>query len=109
MTHSPSAPGYLLSENNKLTALSKLLVCAPSNGAVDELAQRLALEGGGVWDHRGKAFAPRVIRVGTPSEGAADRVKAVSLNFMVEERLAKPVCADVTLDISLPPPPFLHF
>lgn len=64
----------------------KILVCAPSNGAVDELTQRLALEGGGVWDHRGKAVAPRVVRVGNPSEGAADRVKAVSLDSMVEDR-----------------------
>lgn len=66
----------------------QILVCAPSNGAVDELTQRLALEGGGVWDHRGKAVAPRVVRVGRPSEGAADRVMAVSLDFMVEERCA---------------------
>lgn len=63
-------------------------MCAPSNGAVDELAQRLALESGGVWDHGGKAFAPRVVRLGKPSEEAADRVKGVSLEFMVEERSA---------------------
>lgn len=63
-------------------------MCAPSNGAVDELTQRLALEGGGVWDQRGKAMAPRVVRVGNPTEGAADRVRAVSLDFMVEERCA---------------------
>lgn len=61
-------------------------MCAPSNGAVDELTQRLALEGGGVWDHLGKAAAPRVVRIGKPSEEAAARVKAVSLEFMVEER-----------------------
>lgn len=63
-------------------------MCAPSNGAVDELTQRLALEGGGVWDNRGKAIAPRVVRVGKASEGAPDRVKAVSLDVMVEERWA---------------------
>ncbi|CBN79685.1 Presumed helicase required for RNA polymerase II transcription termination and processing of RNAs [Ectocarpus siliculosus] len=65
----------------------RILVCAPSNGAVDELAQRLALESGGVWDQRGNAVAPRVVRLGKPSEDAADRVKAVSLEFMVEERV----------------------
>ncbi|CAB1096326.1 unnamed protein product [Ectocarpus sp. CCAP 1310/34] len=65
----------------------RVLVCAPSNGAVDELAQRLALESGGVWDQRGNATAPRVVRLGKPSEDAADRVKAVSLEFMVEERV----------------------
>lgn len=64
----------------------QVLVCAPSNGAVDELTQRLALEGGGVWDQRGKATAPRVVRVGKPSEGAAERVQAMTLDFMVEER-----------------------
>ncbi|CAM9371654.1 unnamed protein product, partial [Scytosiphon promiscuus] len=65
----------------------RILVCAPSNGAVDELAQRLALEAGGVWNNRGKPFAPRVVRLGKPSEEAASRVKAVSLEAMVEERL----------------------
>lgn len=64
----------------------QVLVCAPSNGAVDELTQRLALETGGVWDHRGKSVAPRVVRLGRPSEDSAPRVKAVSLEFMVEER-----------------------
>lgn len=63
-----------------------MLVCAPSNGAVDELTQRLADPSGGVWDQRGKPIAPRVIRVGTPSEGAADRVRPVTLDFQVEER-----------------------
>lgn len=66
----------------------QLLLCAPSNGAVDELAQRLVQEGGGVWDNRGKAFTPRVVRVGNPSEGATDRVKSVSLDIMVEKRSA---------------------
>eukprot|EP00903_Cladosiphon_okamuranus_P019598 g18024.t1 len=65
----------------------RVLVCAPSNGAVDELTQRLALETGGVWDHRGKAVAPRVVRLGRPSEDSAPRVKAVSLEVMVEERV----------------------
>lgn len=64
----------------------QVLVCAPSNGAVDELTQRLALESGGVWDQRGKAFSPRVVRVGNPSDGAMDRVRAVTLDVMVEER-----------------------
>lgn len=65
-----------------------MLVCAPSNGAVDELTNRLALESGGVWDHRGKAFAPRIVRLGKPSEEAPGRVKGVSLEVMVEERSA---------------------
>lgn len=53
---------------------------------MDELTQRLALASGGVWNNRGKPFAPRVVRLGKPSEEAADRVKAVSLEVMVEER-----------------------
>lgn len=65
---------------------NQILVCAPSNGAVDELAQRLALETGGVWNNRGKPFAPRVVRLGKVSEEAPSRVKAVSLEVMVEER-----------------------
>lgn len=63
-----------------------MLVCAPSNGAVDELTQRLADPVGGVWDQRGKHVAPRVLRVGTPSSGAAARVIPVTLNVQVEER-----------------------
>lgn len=67
---------------------NQMLVCAPSNGAVDELTNRLALKSGGVWDHRGKAFAPRIVRLGKPSEEAPGLVKGVSLEVMVEERSA---------------------
>lgn len=67
----------------------QILVCAPSNGAIDELTQRIALEGGGVWNGRGKPVAPVVVRLGKPSEESAARVKAVSLHVMVENRFAR--------------------
>uniref|UniRef100_A0A6P6YJI6 Helicase sen1-like n=1 Tax=Dermatophagoides pteronyssinus TaxID=6956 RepID=A0A6P6YJI6_DERPT len=45
----------------------KLLVCAPSNAAVDEIMRRLVrppAEGGGVYDKRGALCAPNVLRLG---------------------------------------------
>ena len=80
-----SSPTALASLHS-LAHATQILVCAPSNGAIDELTQRIALEGGGVWDASGKPVAPRVVRLGNPSEESAARVKAVSLHVMVEKR-----------------------
>lgn len=42
----------------------KMLVCAPSNAAVDEIAKRLKE---GVYDSEGRKFTPKVVRVGAES------------------------------------------
>lgn len=42
----------------------KMLVCAPSNAAVDEIAKRLK---DGVYDSEGRKFVPKIVRVGAES------------------------------------------
>lgn len=41
---------------------NKLLCCAPSNAAVDEIGRRLL---SGIIDRRGRVFKPKVVRIGT--------------------------------------------
>ncbi|CAM9306566.1 unnamed protein product, partial [Phaeothamnion confervicola] len=66
-------------------AHQRVLVCAPSNGAVDELTQRLVLEG--VWDSDGKSTKPRVVRVGGVGDGCPAKVQEVALRFLVDDRM----------------------
>ncbi|CDI76759.1 tRNA-splicing endonuclease positive effector protein, putative [Eimeria acervulina] len=46
---------------------SRILVCAPSNAAIDEIVKRLTADpetGGGIFDGSGQRFSPAVVRVG---------------------------------------------
>ncbi|EPR58194.1 RNA-directed RNA polymerase [Toxoplasma gondii ME49] len=46
---------------------NRVLVCAPSNAAIDEILKRLVAEpskGGGIFDSQGKRYTPSVVRVG---------------------------------------------
>ncbi|PFH36275.1 RNA-directed RNA polymerase [Besnoitia besnoiti] len=46
---------------------NRVLVCAPSNAAIDEILKRLVAEpskGGGIFDSNGKRYTPSVVRVG---------------------------------------------
>lgn len=71
--------------NNKASIPRKVLVCAPSNAAIDEVAKRLK---DGVWNSDGSKVVPNVVRLGAdPSINVS--VKEISLDQLVEERLSK--------------------
>jgi senataxin len=62
----------------------KVLVCAPSNAAIDEVAKRMKE---GVWNSAGKSVTPQVVRVG--ADAAVNiAVKDISLDTLVAQRLA---------------------
>lgn len=61
----------------------KMLVCAPSNAAVDEIAKRLK---DGVYDSEGRKFVPKVVRVGAESAIHAS-VQDIFLDTLVDKAL----------------------
>lgn len=62
----------------------RLLVCAPSNAAIDEVTKRLA---DGVRDNNGQPLSLKVVRVGTESSMNVS-VTANSLDSLVDEKMA---------------------
>lgn len=66
------------------TRLAKLLICAPSNAAIDEVTRRLK---DGVPSAGGKMVIPRIIRIGNESS-MNPAVKDVSLDALVEARVS---------------------
>ncbi|KAJ1994960.1 DEAD-box type RNA helicase [Coemansia sp. RSA 1358] len=62
---------------------NKLLICAPSNAAVDEIVKRLK---NGIRDNTGSTFYPRVVRVGQ-SESISSTVKDTTLDFLLDKAL----------------------
>ncbi|CDJ47727.1 tRNA-splicing endonuclease positive effector protein, putative [Eimeria brunetti] len=59
-------PICLLRERHELQPV-RILVCAPSNAAIDEIVKRLTADpesGGGIFDGNGQRFSPAVVRVG---------------------------------------------
>ncbi len=62
----------------------KVLICAPSNAAIDEVAKRIKE---GVWNSAGKSVTPQVVRVGADAS-VNIAVKDISLDALVEQRLA---------------------
>lgn len=63
--------------------MEKILICAPSNAAIDEVAKRL-IEG--VFGSRGQRLTPVVVRVGVDATINAS-VKEISLDSLVDKRL----------------------
>lgn len=62
---------------------ARVLVCAPSNSALDEIVLRLISEG--LLDKDGKRFTPNVVRVGLNIHHS---VQSVALDTLVSRRLA---------------------
>lgn len=60
-----------------------ILVCAPSNAAIDEIVRRMRR---GIYNSRGTLFHPKAVRLGTV-EGVSDSVKDMTLDNIVENRL----------------------
>ncbi|KAL7748690.1 DEAD-box type RNA helicase [Sorochytrium milnesiophthora] len=68
-----------------------ILVCAPSNAAVDELTRRIKR---GLKNYHGEAFRPRIVRLGA-SEAIHRDAKAVTLDELVENMLASDYATDM--------------
>jgi superfamily I DNA and/or RNA helicase len=66
------------STNNK----RRLLICAPSNAAIDEITRRLM---NGILNTKGEIYQPKIVRVGTVA--ANDSTRSVSLDLLVENAL----------------------
>uniref|UniRef100_A0A7S3QDL7 WW domain-containing protein n=1 Tax=Chaetoceros debilis TaxID=122233 RepID=A0A7S3QDL7_9STRA len=62
----------------------RLLVCAPSNNAIDNVIQKI-MEGGFV-DGAGRRYNPSIVRIGS---GQSDSVKNVSLETQVDHLLSE--------------------
>lgn len=72
------------------TPTPKILVCAPSNAAIDEVAKRLQ---DGVRTSDGELVIPKVVRVGT-EDAMNVSVKDISLDRLVDQRLSGTKTAD---------------
>lgn len=85
-SHHRGSPGVeVIGDNyNPSNQNNKLLICAPSNAAVDEIVKRLK---SGVRDHRGKTFYPRVVRVGQ-AESISSTVRDTTLDFLLDKALS---------------------
>lgn len=71
-----------------------VLVCAPSNGALDEIVIRVVRDG--LTDGRGRGWKPRVVRVGV---SVHHTLSHVSLEALVQAKMADH-------QVRKPPPPF---
>lgn len=59
----------------------KVLVCAPSNSALDEIVLRVL--NGGIHDENDRAYCPKVVRIGLKAHHS---IKAVSLDELVKQK-----------------------
>ncbi|KAI3770289.1 hypothetical protein L6452_01416 [Arctium lappa] len=61
----------------------RVLVCAPSNSALDEIVLRLLSTG--IRDENDRAYTPKIVRIGLKAHHS---VQAVSMDYLVEQKLA---------------------
>ena len=72
------------SVKSTVPAKDRILICAPSNAAVDEITRRLKK---GIMDSKGKKFVPSVIRLGTGQVHFS--VEDVTLEYRLNKELEK--------------------
>ena len=81
---------------------NRLLVCAPSNGAVDELLSRLLEDG--IINAKGKFSKPKMVRLGKPLDGSPPKIDSLTLDTQIEAAImTDPIWAEFnksTLDYS---------
>eukprot|EP00742_Colponemidia_sp_Colp-10_P011777 GILJ01013141.1.p1 GENE.GILJ01013141.1~~GILJ01013141.1.p1 ORF type:complete len:1814 (+),score=235.23 GILJ01013141.1:329-5443(+) len=98
-TSSSSSSASKLHREPSNTSAAKILVCAPSNAAVDEIVLRLAKTG--VWDQSGNFVKPRVVRFGGGQVDASmnQYVKQYTLESLVAERVAQRTTDSATREV----------
>ncbi|CAJ2673175.1 unnamed protein product [Trifolium pratense] len=62
----------------------RVLVCAPSNSALDEIVLRV-LSGGGIHDENNRSYTPNIVRIGLKAHHS---IKAVSLDELLKKKRA---------------------
>lgn len=82
VTHTIITPTTTTS-TEQLLERQKVLICAPSNAAVDELVLRLRE---GVLDYSGNIFHPEIVRIGR-SDAVNDSIKDLTLEEKVDRKL----------------------
>lgn len=78
----PIVPGKQAATTS-LPPTARVLLCAPSNAAIDELAQRI--KDGYIGSER-KGKAPSIVRVGA-DQAISNSVKDISLDYLVDQKL----------------------
>ncbi|KAK4739697.1 hypothetical protein R3W88_003394 [Solanum pinnatisectum] len=61
----------------------RVLVCAPSNSALDEIVLRILNTG--IRDENDRVYSPKIVRIGLKAHHS---VQAVSMDYLVEQRLS---------------------
>lgn len=64
----------------------RILVCAPSNAAVDELLERILMHG--FKDSQGRTYKPNLVRIGAEEANYSDDVRPVLLDTFVSSYMA---------------------
>ncbi|KAM0893397.1 hypothetical protein ACQ4PT_025141 [Festuca glaucescens] len=71
----------VISSNRKYRA--HVLVCAPSNSALDEIVSRVLLTG--IRDENNSTYNPKIVRIGLKAHHS---VKAVSMDYLIQQKLS---------------------
>ncbi|KAI9095962.1 hypothetical protein DFS34DRAFT_625583 [Phlyctochytrium arcticum] len=77
-------PGQMVAPASKINK-NRILCCAPSNAAIDEIARRLKE---GISDGRGGRFVPKMVRIGT-SDAIHAGVRDITLDAIVDQMLGE--------------------
>jgi len=71
----------VISSNRKYRA--HVLVCAPSNSALDEIVSRVLLTG--IRDENNNTYNPKIVRIGLKAHHS---VKAVSMDYLIQQKFS---------------------
>ena len=64
-----------------------ILICAPSNCAIDEIISRILKKG--LIDENGNNFVPKIVRLGVTDKNTSDDIKKITIENLAKEQMIK--------------------
>ena len=78
---------YHYIKNNQENCRKHILICAPSNYAVDEIILRLMNQG--IFDERGQRIIPKIVRMGVMDKNKHEDIRKVTVEYLADLEMKK--------------------
>jgi len=78
---------YHYIKNNPTNCRKHILICAPSNYAVDEIITRIVKSG--LYDEHGNKVIPKLVRMGVTDKNKNETIKKVTIEYLAEQEVKK--------------------
>lgn len=78
---------YNFMKKSSINYKKHILICAPSNCAIDEIISRILKKG--LHDEDGNTFVPKIVRLGVTDKNTSEEIKKITIENLAKEEMMK--------------------